>query len=357
MNAYQLLFLIITTLFNSKDKILLENVALRSQLALYQCQMVNHKIPKPRTTNQFRRLWVFLSQHLDDWKSAIMLVKPETVLTWHRRTVRGNWKNKSQGRPKVSNHTIALIKRIHKENPTLSPEKINERLVNMNIFDAPAPNTIKKYICFKRKPPTDRQKQSWKTFLHNHAKGIWAMDFATVSTLTFKILHVLIIVAHDRRKIIHFAVTENPTSQWMIQQIRNTTPFGAQPTYLLHDNSPVFIEKYFQNFLSGLNIKSKRITPYSPWQNGICERLVGIIRRDLLDHIIPLNERHLQSLLKEYVEYYNNVRTHQSLNGETPVKSVSLPITAAEDTVLHSNPILGGLYHSYEKHSRFKTAA
>jgi transposase InsO family protein len=287
-----------------------------------------------------------------------MLVKPETVLRWHKRMVKLHWKQKSKGgRPKISYSTIALIKRIHKENPTLSPEKIHERIVNMNIIDAPAPNTIAKYIRVKRKPPSYKQTQSWKSFLHNHAKGIWAMDFAAVSTLAFKTLHVLIIFAHDRRKIVHFAVTENPSAQWMIQQIRNATPFGIQPTYLLHDNSSIFIEKHFQRFLANLSIKSKRITPYSPWKNGICERLIGIISRDLLDHIIPLNERHLESLLKEYVEYYNHVRTHQALNGETPVKFMPPPRTATEDTVLYSKPILGGLYHDYEKHSRYKTAA
>jgi transposase InsO family protein len=287
-----------------------------------------------------------------------MLVKPETVLRWHKRMVKQHWKRKSQGgRPKVSCSTISLIKRIHKENPTLSPEKIHERIVNMNIFDAPAPNTIAKYIRAKRKPPSDKQTQSWKSFLHNHAKGIWAMDFATVSTLTFRTLHVLIILAHDRRRIVHFAVTENPSAQWMIQQIRNATPFGIQPIYLLHDNSSIFIEKHFQRFIANLSIKSKRITPYSPWQNGICERLIGIMRRELFDHIIPLNERHLESLLKEYVEYYNNIRTHQALNGETPVKSTPLPRTATYNTVLCSKPILGGLYHNYEKHSRYKTVA
>jgi len=116
----------------------------------------------------------------------------------------------------------------------------------MSISDAPAPNTIAKYIRLKRKPPACKQTQSWKSFLRNHAKGIWAMDFASVTTLRFKVLHVLIIMSHDRRKIMHFAASEFPSAQWMIQQIRNATPFGVQPTYLLHDNSP-FLQKHSFN--------------------------------------------------------------------------------------------------------------
>jgi len=358
VNVFYLLLHFICLLFKSKEEIVWENISLRSQLALHHRQVVDRKIPKPRATDAFRRLWVFLSQHFTGWKSCLLLFQPETVTKWHRLGFKYYWRIKSQGgRPKVSAQIISLIKRIHEDNPFLSPEKIHERLINMNIMDVPAPNTIAKYINHKkRKPPTERQTQSWLSFLHNH--GIWAMDFATVPTLTFRVLYVLVIVSHDRRKIVHFAVTEFPNAQWMIQQIRNATPFGLQPPYLLHDNSSVFTDKFFQCFLSGLGIKSKRITPYCPWQNGICERLIGIIRRDLLNHIIPFNERHLTSLLKEYVDYYNNVRTHQSLDGETPIiPPTSPPITMFKDTVLHSKPILGGLYHSYEKHSPDSHAA
>ena len=135
----------------------------------------------------------------------------------------------------------------------------------------------------------------------------------------------------------------------MVQQIRNATPFGHQPDYLLHDNDPVFTATVFQGSLSKQGIKSKRIAPRSPWQNGICERLVGIVRRELLDHIIPLNERHLMILLKEYVDYYNNVRTHQFLEGETPHYYMQPPKTCVKDTRLKAKPILNGLYHRYDK--------
>jgi len=279
-----------------------------------------------------------------------MLVKPETVLAWHRRGFKFYWRQKCKGgRPEISHETIALIRKIHQENPALSPEKIHERLVALNIMDAPAPNTIAKYIHLKRKPPTEKQKQSWKSFLYNNSKCLWAMDFATVATLGFKVLHVLFIISHDRRRIEHFAVTHNPSGAWMAQQMRNATPFGRQPKYLIHDNDPVFACKYFQGFLARLGIVSKRITPRCPWQNGVAERLVGIVRRELFDHVIPLNERHLSVLLKEYVAYYNNVRTHQALDGGTPVRKGKPPPTLVDDTVLLARPLLGGLYHDYDK--------
>jgi len=328
----------------------LEILALRSQLAILQEHMLNQKITKPRVTMYFRRLWIFLSRVYPNWKDALVIVKPETVIGWHKKAFKLYWRRKSKGgRPKISPATIALIKRIHKENPTLSPEKIHERLVALHIDNAPAPNTIAKYIRSKRTQPTEKQKQSWQSFLCNYASDIWAMDFAVVPTLAFKPLYVFLLISHGRRKIKHFAVTDHPNASWLIQQIRNATAFSHQPKYLLHDNGQPFKEQSFQQFLSRINIKSKSITPYSPWQNGICERLIGIIRRDLLDHVIPLNQNHLERLLAEYVHYYNNVRTHQALGGETPVKSAPPPLSLAENTKLTTKPILGGLYHEYQK--------
>ena len=349
MDISQIFYCLAKTRWMSNAQKDLEILALRSQLAVVQ-QLVADREIRPRVNDSFRRLWVYLSTFLVNWKATLVIVKPETVIGWHRKAFQTHWRRKTQGgRPKISGETIALINRIHKENPTLSPEKIHERLLGLNISDAPAPNTIAKYIRIHRVLPTEKQKQSWQTFLRNHAKDLWAMDFAVVPTLAFKQLYVLLIVSHDRRRIEHCAVTAHPTALWLIQQIRNATALGYQPKYLLHDNGQPFKDTAFQQFLANIGIKSKSITPYSPWQNGICERLVGIVRRELLDHIIPLNQRHLERLLTEYVEYYNNVRTHQTLGGETPVESARPPLTLVKDTKLKAKPILGGLYHDYEK--------
>ncbi|MDR2712843.1 MAG: integrase core domain-containing protein [Clostridiales bacterium] len=350
MNIFQIITCLIKTHFKSRFQKDLEILALRSQLAVFQQHVINHKITKPRLTDRFRRLWIFLSKNLPNWQDALVIVKPKTVIGWHKRLFKFYWRRKSRGgRPKISPATIALIKRIHKENPTLSPEQIHERLIALSITDAPAPNTIARYIRDKRKRPTEKQVQSWQTFLRNHAKSLWSMDFFVTPTLTFQVLYVLIIVSHDRRKIEHFAVTTQPSSAWMIQQIRNATPFDNQPEYIIHDNFPAFKEKHFQQFLADINIKSKSITPFCPWQNGVAERLVGIVRRELLDFAIPINQRHLEKLLAEYVNYYNNVRTHQTLGGQMPIVSDPPPPSKIKATELSAKPILGGLYHNYEK--------
>lgn len=338
--------------FLSDTAIRLENAALRSQLSIVQRQILDHKISKPHFTPAFRQLWVWLSKFFPDWKSALFLVKPETVIGWHKKAFKFYWmvKSKKPGRPKISPQTIALIKRIYKENPLLSPEKIHERLIELAVTDAPSPNTISKYIPKIRTSPSEKRVQSWTTFLKNHRKEIWAMDFFTVPTLYFKVLYVFIIISHDRRKIEHFAVTTNPSSAWVAQQIREATPFGETPKYLIHDNDSIFTSRELKNFLANANIKSKKTGFKCPWQNGVCERTVGILRQELLDHIIPVNEKHLRYLLKEYiVKYYNPVRTHQGIECQTPILKEKLPETTVDKTVLKSKPILNGLYHDYQK--------
>ena len=336
----------------SRAALEMEIFALRSQLALFQQQTLNHKIPKPRPTPAFRQLWVFISKLWPDWKSALFVVKPETVIRWHRTAFRFYWakKSKPHGRPAISQETIALIRRIHNENPLWSPERIHDQLMNLGITDLPAPNTIAKYLSSIRKPPSEKSLQSWKTFLSNHRQSIWAMDFLTVPTFFFKVLYVLIIISHDRRVIKHVAVTQHPTSAWVMQQLREATPYGIQPKYLIHDNDRIFVSKELQTFLSNTEIKSMRTGFHSPWQNGICERTVGILRRELLDHVIPISEKHLEHLLRGYIhDYYNPSRTHQGIGRQTPVSSSKLEKTSINDTSLISEPVLGGLYHNYYK--------
>jgi transposase InsO family protein len=294
---------------------------------------------------------VMMSKWYPDWKSALVIVKPETVIGWHKTWSKFIWKRKSQkrrGRPKISMTTIAMIKRIHKGSPLLSPEKIHELLVNLNVTDAPAPNTIAKYFPATRKPPSEKQLQSWITFLQNEL--LWSMDLFTVVTIRFQVLYVLIIMSHSRRRIEQFGVTAHPTAAWVAQQIRNATPFGKQPKYLLHDNDSIFTSMHVQDFLTNANIKSVRTAYRSPWQNGICERAVGIIRREVLDHIIPFSERHLHRVLHQYIhKYYNPHRTHQGIGCQTPDRTPCLPKTTMAETTLISTKVLGGLYHTYTK--------
>ena len=178
----------------------------------------------------------------------------------------------------------------------------------------------------------------------------WATDFLTVPTLKFDILYVLIIIDHGTRKIVHFAVTKNPNMFWLKQQFRNATPYGTQPRYLIHDNDPVFRSKVFQGFLMDSNIKSKPTSFRSPWQNPYAERVNGIIRQELLNHIIPLNEKHLEKLLDEYINnYYNTNRTHQGINCETPINKPTYIPVDAKNIKVKATPVLNGLYHTYDR--------
>lgn len=338
--------------FKSYNEIKMENIALRSQLALYKHRYEKQMLPKPTPTPAFRQLWVILSKYMISWKSHLVVVKPETVIKWHRMAFQLHWRRKSsqKGRPRTSQETIKLITRLHNENPLLSPEKIHEKLKLLGIEKPPAPNTIAKYIPSTRKTPTEKQIQSWKTFLKNHQSVTWATDFFTIPTLTFKVLYVLVIIDHRTRKIISFGVTYNPTAKWTIQQFRNATPYGYAPKYLIHDNDPIFRSKAFQRFLSSSVIINKRTAYRSPWQNGYAERVIGTIKRELLNQIIPLNQLHLHKILHEYIHnYYNTNRTHQGIGGKTPIASpVYLPTTTAE-TKLEATPVLNGLYHTYKK--------
>ena len=293
----------LSLVFKSSNDIKLENIALRSQLALYKQRYEKQKLSKPTPTPAFRQLWVILSKYLANWKSHLVLVKPETVIKWHRTAFKLYWRRKSSktGRPRISQETIKLIKKVHHENPLLSPEKIHEKLQLLGIEKPPAPNTIAKYIPSIRKTPTEKQIQSWKTFLKNHQSVTWATDFFTIPTLTFDVLYVLVIIDHQTRKIISFGVTSNPTAQWTIQQFRNATPFGDVPKFLVHDNDPILRSKAFQRFLSSSGITSKKTSYRSPWQNPFAERVIGTIKRELLDYMIPLNHLHLHKLLHEYI--------------------------------------------------------
>jgi transposase InsO family protein len=243
-----------------------------------------------------------------------------------------------------------LIKRIHDENPLWSPERIYRQLISLGFSDVPCPNTIAKYIPAIRKPPSEKARQSWRIFLSNHMHTTWAMDFATVPTITFRILYILIIISHERREIKHIAVTQHPTADWTLQQLREATPYNEQPEYLIHDNDPVFRSSDAQQFLIATGIESVRTGYRQPQQNPFAERFVGILRRELLDHIIPLDERHLYKLLQEFVgDYYHPIRTHSSLGHEPPLlnSSVSKP-TLLGNAEIESQPVLGGLYHSYQ---------
>lgn len=341
--------------FKSSHAIRMENIALRSQLSLYVHHYETRNLPKPRSTPAFRQLWVFLSKYFTMWKSNLVVVKPETVVKWHRTAFKIYWRKKSKktGRPRIPKETVDLIEEWHNQNKKESPERIHERLKLRGVINPPAPNTIAKYIKEmnkKPKPPSAKQRQSWKTFLKNHVDLTWAVDFFTVPTFNFKILHVLVIVHHKTRRIVYFNVTKNPDAEWVVQQFRNATPYGEVPTYLIHDNDVLFRANKFQRFLQTAGIQSKRTSYKSPWQNAYAERTIGTIKRECTDYIIPINEKHIHKHLSDYIHnYYNTHRPHQGIQGQTPIPTPTHLSVKAEDVKLKATPVMNEIYHTYKR--------
>ena len=205
-----------------------------------------------------------------------------------------------------------------------------------------AESTVAKYIVRHPKPPS----QSWRTFLKNHASDIIGCDFFTTYSVTFRIYYVFVMLRHSDREIVHFNVTQNPTTAWTLQQVREAFPFDSTPRYLLHDNGSAF-SRQFRRTLKNLGIESVRTAYRSPWQNPFIERVQGTLQREALDQLIILNERHLRRVLSVYVEnYYNTVRPHLSINRNAPIPR---EIDSPSNGRIVSTPILGGLHHSYRR--------
>ena len=324
-------------LFKSKQNLILENLMLRQQLNIYKRK---NKRPKLETIDRVILVWI--SRTFSKWKSALVVVRPATVIGWHKKGFKLYWKRKSRrvGRPNIDWELIKLIRRMQKENPRWSAQRIQGELVKLGF--SVCENTVAKYM---RKPKTDPRKcQRWLTFLRNQAKHIVGIDFAVVRTITFKALYVFVAISHDRRKILHFAVSSNPHSQWAIQQLRETFAFDETTKYVVRDNDGIYSNE-FKETIRQLGLKDTPTAPRNPWQNPFCERVLGTLRRECLDHMIILNEKHLYDILHEYIfEYYNVSRTHVSLGKDSPVHR---PIQ--KDGKIVSKPILGGLHHVYSR--------
>ena len=226
-----------------------------------------------------------------------------------------------------------------KENSTWGAPHIRSELLLLG-YDV-AESTIAKYMLKNRKSPS----QTWKTFLKNHMHNTVAIDFFVLPTITFRVFYVFIILHHSNRKLLHFNVTVNPTAQWTANQIIQTFPYDTAPKYLIRDRDSIY-GNYFQYRIKNMGINEIKISYRSPWQNPYCERIVGTLRRECLDHMIVLNERHLRSILKEYSEYYNRIRPHLSLYRNSPIPRKTESI---EDGDVVSTPVLGGLHHSYSR--------
>src|SRR6202521_1926805 len=303
----------ILRLFHSRRRILLENLALRQQLAA-----LKRKHPRPRLSAFDRFFWVLARRFWSGWKQTLIVVTPDTVVRWHRAGFRLYWRlisrvRKAAGRRPTPKEVRELILRIVAKNPTWGAPRIHGELLMLG-FDI-SERTISRWM--KRAPRDPEPAKRWLAFLRNHREAIAAMDFFTVPTITFGLLYCFFIIAHGRRRILHLNVTKHPTSLWVAQQLREAFPFESAPRFLLFDRDG----KYGMEVpavIRSLTIAPLRTSFESPWQNGIAERWVESCRRDLLDHVIAVNESHLRRLLSEYVRYYHEDRTHLGLGKGTP---------------------------------------
>ena len=332
---FKIILLVLAAGFRSRRKLALENVALRHQLEVLQ-----RNAKRPRLRPSDRALWALLSRILPDWRRHLAIVQPDTVIRWHRAGWRLYWRWRSdpgRGRPKVSAEVRALIRRMSLENPLWGAPRIHGELLKLG-YDI-CESTIAKYMVRRPGPPS----QTWQTFIRNHMTEIVAMDFLTVHTATFRTLYVFLVLSLDRRRIVHFNVTSNPTAAWTALQMIQAFPFDSAPQYLIRDRDGIYGQTVVDT-LKTLDVEQIVTAPRSPWQNGYCERVIGTIRRECLDHVIVLGEKHLRRVLKEYLAYYHGSRTHLGLEKDAPEPRA---VQAQDAGPVTSESVLGGLHHRY----------
>jgi transposase InsO family protein len=328
-----------SSLFKTSLELRLENLALRHQLGVLRRSAP--KRLKLRPTD--RILWVWLRRIWSDWKSALLIVKPETVIAWHRKGFRLYWTWKIRrgkpGRPALPQEVRDLIRMMSRNNPMWGAPRIHGELLKLGI--AITELTVAKYMLRNRKPPS----QTWRTFLENHVKSLVSVDFFTVPTIRFQVLYVFLVLAHDRRRILQFGVTAYPTAEWTVQQLRNAFPWESTPRYLLRDRDRIFGEEFVSQ-VKAMGIRQVLSAPRSPWQRAYVERLIGSIRRECLDHVVVFSESSLRRTLTAYCAYYHDWRTHLSLRKDAPEARRVQPVTEGKVVAM---PEVGGRHHHYER--------
>ena len=269
---------------------------------------------------------------------AITIVRPETLVRWHRAGFRRYWRWKSRslgGRPQIDADLRALIRRMSVDNPLWGAPRIHGELLKLG-FEV-AQSSVAKYMVKRCGPPSP----GWRTFLRNHAPDIAAMDLFVAPTIGFELLYVLVIVRLERRNLVWINVTPHPTAEWIARQVTEAFPWAEAPRYLIRDRDRVYGAAVTHR-LRAMGIRDKPIAPGSPWQNGFAERLIGSIRRECVDHIVVLGEAHLRRILTKYAAYYNELRTYRSLGKDAPIHRAIQHVGR-----IASGPVLGGLHHHY----------
>ena len=327
-------------LFRSRLELMIENLALRQQLAIFK-----QKRPRPGMTPANRLFWVLLREGWRHWANALIVVEAGTVVRWHRQGFRLFWRwisrPKSVGRPRIAREVQELIRRMASDNGWDAP-RIHGELLKLGIEIEE--RTVSRYLPKRRTSPD--KLQSWLAFLRNHRDALVGMDFFTVPTVTFRLLWVFIVLHHKRRRVMHFAVTDSPEAPWIVQQLREAFPFDTAPRYAILDRDSKYGHEVAAA-LQSLGVTSVRTAWRSPWQNPYVERFGGTLRRELLDKIIVLNQRQLHRVMREFIDHYHRDRCHLGLAKDAPMPRVVTPQPSASAQVV-ALPRVGGLQHRYE---------
>ena len=330
----RLIWYAVIGLFRSRAALEAENLVLRHQL-----NVLRRKCPKRVALSSIDRLLlVGLYRLAPGVLEALKIIRPETLMRWHRAGFRAYWRWKSRprgGRPRTAADIRHLIHEMSVANPLWGAPRIHGELLKLGIDVGQT--TVAKYMARRRRPPS----QGWKTFLRNHADGIASMDLFLIPTISFRLLYGFLILRHSRRELLWLGVTAHPSAEWVARQLTEASGWQQAPRYLIRDQDCVY-GAVLARRLRAMGIRDRPIAPRSPWQNGCAERLIGSIRRDCLDHVVVFGEQHLRHLLISYQKYYNEARTHLSLDKDAPI-----PRTVQTVGQTLAVPILGGLHHQY----------
>jgi putative transposase len=338
MPEYLLVLLrLVGSAVRDRDALVAETVLLRQQLAVLT--RPTRKRHHPRTRDKLS--WVLVRAPRGDWRRHLVAVRPEGVIRWYRQVWRLFWRRRSRGpigRPRLSAEVRERIAMLARANPRWGGERIRGELLKLGIVASE--RSIQRY---RRRGPAHPSGQPWRTFPANHAHHVWAADLLTVQALTFETLYVLVFIAHRRRELVHVTVTANPTAAWVWRQAIEAMPWGRTPRHLLRDRDAVY-GRACRAHAGRIGIDAIAAPVRSPRADAVAERVIGTLRRECLDHLIVLDERHLRSVLHEFVGYYNRERPHRALRPETPE-----PARRAVEGPVRSRPVLGGLHHVYER--------
>lgn len=329
----------------SRTALIAENLFLRKQLAFYQ----ERQIPPRRLTNA-ARLWLVFWSHFFAWRSALLVVKPATLIGWHRKAFRLFWKWKSRpGRPRIPLDLRQLIVQMVRDNPTWGEERIAHELW-LKLGIRVSPRTVRAYWPVKG-PWSHRNSQNWSNFVSNHARALLACDFLAAITVRFRVIYIFVVMEIASRRILHCNATPHPTAEWTIQQPREAIPSDHEYRFLIHDRHATFSSE-LDAAVAGLGLEVLKTPIRTPQANAFCERLIGTMRRECLDFMIPLNDRHLRRMIREWVSHYNRGRPHSRLGPGFPDQRSAPPSRAHRHRFekverVTSKPVLGGLHHEY----------